>query len=332
MSEELKQEQNQEQKQQENLLEYYKEKFEQDKEKPKKKVGYVTIVGKPNVGKSTLINAIIGTKVSIVTDKPGTTRIRLLGIYNDEDSQIVFLDTPGIYREQDAMEKAMIEMATTSLQDADVILFMIEAHRPWTKQDREIFEKHIKPLNKPVILVINKIDKLTKADDVLPIIEKSAEYYPFAEIVPISARKGTNVKRLVEVIKKYLPEGEPLFPEDMTIDLPLRLYVAEIIREKILQLTHDEVPQEVAVVVNEIKPGDKNPDMLVISGEIIVSRENLKPIIIGKKGQRLKEIGKRAREELELILGKPVYLQLWVRVKPDWRERPELVRMFGYSL
>jgi len=333
MSEELKQEPNKEQKQQqENLLEYYKEKFEQDKEKPKKKVGYVTIVGKPNVGKSTLINAIIGTKVSIVTDKPGTTRIRLLGIYNDEDSQIVFLDTPGIYREQDAMEKAMIEMATTSLQDADVILFMIEAHRPWTKQDREIFEKHIKPLNKPVILVINKIDKLTKADDVLPIIEKSAEYYPFAEIVPISARKGTNVKRLIEVIKKYLPEGEPLFPEDMTIDLPLRLYVAEIIREKILQLTHDEVPQEVAVVVNEIKPGDKNPDMLVISGEIIVSRENLKPIIIGKKGQRLKEIGKRAREELELILGKPVYLQLWVRVKPDWRERPELVRMFGYSL
>jgi GTP-binding protein Era len=230
------------------------------------------------------------------------------------------------------MEKAMIEMATTSLQDADVILFMIEAHKPWTKQDREIFEKYVKPLNKPVILVINKIDKLTKADEVLHIIEKSAEYYPFAEIVPISAKRGTNVKRLVEVIKKYLPEGEPLFPEDMTIDLPLRLYVAEIVREKILQLTHDEVPQEVAVVINEIKPGDKNPDMLVINGEIIVSRENLKPIIIGKKGQRLREIGKRAREELELILGRPVYLQLWVRVKPDWRERPELVKMFGYTL
>ena len=144
--------------------------------------------------------------------------------------------------------------------------------------------------------------------------------------------KRQNVKRLLEVIKKYLPEGEPLFPEDMTVDLPLRLYVAEIIREKILQLTHDEVPQEVAVVVNEIKPGDKNPDMLVIRGEIIVSRESLKPIIIGKKGQRLREIGKRAREELQLILGKPVYLELWVRVKEDWRDRPELVRMFGYSL
>ena len=316
----------------ENLLEYYQQKFAEEEKKPKKKVGYVTIVGKPNVGKSTLINALIGTKVSIVTDKPGTTRIRLLGIRNDENSQIVFLDTPGIYREQDAMEKAMIEMATTSLQDADVVLFMIEAHRPWTKQDREIFEKYVKPLNKPVILVINKIDKLKKADEVLPLIEESAKYYPFAEIVPISAKKGTNVKRLLEVIKKYLPEGEPLFPEDMTVDLPLRLYVAEIVREKILQLTHDEVPQEVAVVINEIKPGDKNPDMLVISGEIIVSRESLKPIIIGKKGQRLREIGKRAREELQLILGKPVYLQLWVRVKEDWRDRPELVKMFGYTL
>ncbi len=316
----------------EDLLQYYQEKFASEKEKPKKKVGYVTLVGKPNVGKSTLINALIGTKVSIVTDKPGTTRIRLLGIKNEPDAQIVFLDTPGIYREQDAMEKAMIEMATTSLQDADVILFMIEAHRPWTKQDREIFEKYVKPLNKPVILVINKIDKLKKADEVLPIIEESAKMYNFAEIIPISAKKGTNVKRLLETIKKYLPEGEPLFPEDMTIDLPLRLYVAEIVREKILQLTHDEVPQEVAVVINEIKPGDKNPDMLVISGEIIVSRESLKPIIIGKKGQRLKEIGKRAREELQLILGKPVYLQLWVRVKEDWRDRPELVKMFGYSL
>jgi GTP-binding protein Era len=316
----------------EDLLEYYRQKFEQEGEKPKKKVGYVTIVGKPNVGKSTLINALIGTKVSIVTDKPGTTRIRLLGIRNDEDSQIVFLDTPGIYKEQDAMEKAMIEMATTSLQDADVVLFMIEAHRPWTKQDREIFDKYVRPLKKPVILVINKIDKLKKVDEVLPLIEESAKFYDFAEIVPISAKKGTNVKRLLEVIKKYLPEGEPLFPEDMTVDLPLRLYVAEIVREKILQLTHDEVPQEVAVVINEIKPGDKNPNMLVISGEIIVSRESLKPIIIGKKGQRLKEIGKRAREELQLILGKPIYLQLHVRVKKDWRERPELVRMFGYSL
>ncbi len=330
--EERKENQQKEQVEGQDLLEYYQQKFQQEEQKPKKKVGYVTIVGKPNVGKSTLINALIGTKVSIVTDKPGTTRIRLLGIKNEPDAQIVFLDTPGIYREQDAMEKAMIEMATTSLQDADVILFMIEAHRPWTKQDREIFEKYVKPLNKPVILVINKIDKLKKTDELLPLIEESSKYYNFAEIVPISAKKGTNVKRLLEVIKKYLPEGEPLFPEDMTVDLPLRLYVAEIVREKILQLTHDEVPQEVAVVINEIKPGDKNPDMLVITGEIIVSRESLKPIIIGKKGQRLREIGKRAREELELILGKPVYLQLWVRVKEDWRERPELVKMFGYSL
>jgi GTP-binding protein Era len=298
----------------------------------KKKVGYVAIVGKPNVGKSTLINALVGTKVSIVADKPGTTRIRLLGIKNDEDCQIVFLDTPGIYREEDALEKAMIEMAKTSLEDADVILFMIEAHRPWTKQDIRVFDNYVRPLNKPVILVINKIDLLKNVNEVLPIIEKSAEFYPFKEIVPVSAKKGTNIKRLLEVIKKYLPEGEPLFPEDMVVDIPLRLYIAEIIREKILQLTYDEVPQEVAVVINEIKPGDKNPNMLVISGEIIVSRESLKPIIIGKKGQRLKEIGKRAREELELILGKPVYLQLWVRVKEDWRERPELVRNFGYSL
>ena len=300
------------------------------------KVGFVAIVGKPNVGKSTLMNNLLGTKVSIITPKAGTTRMRVLGVKNiPEKAQIIFLDTPGIYepKKKDVLGHSMVEIAKKSLEEADVILFMIDATEGWRPRDEEIYQKYIKPLNKPVIVVINKIDKIGPAKNVLPLIEEIHKKHPeLTEIVPISALKGANLDELEKTILKYLPEGEPLFPEDMITDLPLRLLAAEIVREKAMMLTREEVPTSIAVKIDEIKPGDVNPKMLVIRGEIIVDRENLKPIIIGKKGQRLKEIGKRARQELEMILGRPVYLELWVKVVPDWRRRPEYVRLFGYSL
>ncbi len=302
------------------------------------KVGFVAIVGKPNVGKSTLLNNMIGKKISIVTPRPGTTRIRVLGVKNiPEKAQIVFLDTPGIYnpKESDALGRAMVDMAKQSLKDADLILFMIDAEEGWRKRDEEVYNTYIKPFSeqKPVILVINKIDKIGPAKNVLPMIEEIHTMHPeIKEIVPISALKCSNLDELEKVILSYLPEGEPLFPEDMITDLPLRLLAAEIVREKAMMLTYEEVPTSIAVVINEIKPGDADPNVLVIRGEIIVDRENLKPIIIGKKGQRLKQIGKLAREELELITGRKVYLELWVKVKEGWRRRPDLVRMFGYFM
>lgn len=300
------------------------------------KVGYVAIVGKPNVGKSTLLNQILGTKISIISPKPGTTRIRILGVKNiPGEAQIVFLDTPGIYRPKDALGEAMVEMASSSLQDADVILFMIDAEDGFRDDDRQVFEKYIKPYaeQKPVFLVINKVDKVGGVENLLPLAEQLSKEFPqIKEIVPISALKGYNIGELIKTILKYLPEGEPLFPEDMVTDLPFRLMAAEIIREKVLLKVHQEIPQGVAVLVTEVSDGTHDPNVLVIKAEIIVDRENYKPIIIGKGGQRLKSIGKMAREELELITGRKVYLELFVRVKPDWKKRPELVKSFGYAI
>ena len=299
------------------------------------KVGYVAIVGKPNVGKSTLLNQILGTKVSIISPKPGTTRIRVLGVKNiPGTAQIVFLDTPGIYRPKDALGEAMVEVAKASLADADLILFMIDAEDGFRDDDREVFESHIKPYEKekPVFLLINKVDKVGGVENLLPLAEELSKKYSFKEIIPLSALKGYNVDELIKTIIKYLPEGEPLFPEEMITDLPFRLMAAEIIREKVLLKVHQEIPQGVAVVVNEVSQGTHDPNVLVIKAEIIVDRENYKPIIIGKNGQRIKSIGKMAREELELITGRKVYLELFVRVKPDWKKRPELVKSFGYTL
>ncbi|ADO45361.1 GTP-binding protein Era [Hydrogenobacter thermophilus TK-6] len=300
------------------------------------KFGYVAIVGKPNVGKSTLLNQIIGTKVSIVSPKPGTTRIRILGVKNiPDEAQIVFLDTPGIYRPKDALGEAMVQVASASLQDADIILFMIDAEDGWLEDDELVFSNYIKPLaqEKHIFLVINKVDRVGHVSQVLPLAEEIIKKHgEFKEVLPISALKGYNIDELLKTILKYLPDGKPLFPPEMLTDLPLRLLAAEIVREKVLMKIHQEIPQGVAVVITEISEGTRDPSVLVIKGEIVVDRENYKPIIIGKGGQRLKSIGKLAREELELITGRKVYLELWVKVKPDWRKRPELVKSFGYRL
>jgi GTP-binding protein Era len=297
------------------------------------KSGYVAILGRPNVGKSTLLNSLLGTKVAIVTDKPQTTRHRIIGVKHLKDAQIVFLDTPGIHKEKFELNRYMNEIAFSVIPDADVILFLIDAREGLTEVDRKILEKigQEKRKDTKVIVVINKIDGVNK-EELLPLIDEISKEFPFvSDIVPISATRGTNLDRLLELIVKYLPEGPKYYEEHMITDQPLEQFIAEIIREKIMLLTREEVPHATTVQVVNIQPGDRNPNMLVIDADIIVEKDSQKAIIIGKGGQRLKKIGQLAREELEQLLGKRIYLRLWVKVKEDWRSRPEQLRGLGYS-
>ena len=293
------------------------------------KAGFVALIGRPNVGKSTLLNYILGTKLSIVSPKPQTTRMRILGVKHDKDAQIIFLDTPGIQKGKDILTKTVVESAVASMEEADVLVLIIDAEKGWTKEDEQLLHNYIEKLNKPTILVINKVDKVKK-DTLLPLIEEVSKKYDFKEIVPLSAKKGENVDRFLEVLKKYLPESPPLFPEEQITDLPLKFYIAEIIREKIFNNVRDEVPYSVAVEVEDIKQGENNPNVVVIDAIIYVEKPSHKGILIGKKGQMLKKIGKEAREELEYLLQKKVYLNLWVKVKEKWKEDVRLLKMLGY--
>ncbi|HOL21436.1 MAG TPA: GTPase Era, partial [bacterium] len=285
------------------------------------KSGYVSIVGKPNAGKSTLINALLGNKVSIVSPRPAITRIRVLGIYNSEEGQIAILDTPGFENVRNELGRMMQKTIINSIEEADIILPVIES-RGWQTEDERIMET-VKKFDKKSILVINKIDLLPHKESLLPLIKESNERYDFADIVPISALKNKNIDTLRKCIFSHLPEGDRLFPEDMKTNIPLQYTIAEIIREKAVNKTYQEVPQAIAVEVEEIKPGNKNKNMMVIKANIIVDRENLKHIVIGKNGSKLKEIGQAARKEIEEMSGKKVYLELWVRVIERWRERPD---------
>jgi len=302
-------------------------------ETQKFKSGYVAILGRPNVGKSTLLNSLLGTKVAIVTDKPQTTRHRIIGVKHLKDAQIVFLDTPGIHKEKFELNRYMNEIAFSVIPDADVILFLIDARAGLTEADKKILQKigEEKRRDSKVLVLINKIDGVPK-EELLPLIDEISKEFPFvSDIVPISATRGTNLDRLLDLIVKYLPEGPKYYEEHMVTDMPLEQFVAEIIREKIMLLTRDEVPHATTVQVVNIQPGDKNPNMLVIDADIIVERDSQKAIIIGKGGQKLKKIGKLAREELEQLLGKRVYLRLWVKVKEDWRQKADQLRSLGYS-
>jgi len=294
------------------------------------KAGFVALIGRPNVGKSTLLNRILGTKLSIVSPKPQTTRMRILGVKHDKDAQIIFLDTPGVQRGKDILTKTVVESAVSSMEEADVLAMVIDATAGWTKEDEKILENYLKKYNKPAILIINKVDKVNK-ESLLPLIDEVSKKHDFKEIIPVSATKGTNVDRLVEVLKQYLPQSPPLFPEDQITDLPLKFYIAEIIREKVFNVLRDELPYSVAVEVESIREGDKNKDLLIIDAVIYVERENHKKIVIGRKGQTLKKIGKMAREELEHLLGKKVYLNLWVKVKEKWKDDIRLLKALGYQ-
>jgi len=290
------------------------------------KSGFITVVGRPNVGKSTLINALVGEKIAAVSEKPNTTRNRILGIRTLADAQLIFLDTPGIHKARGNLGKAMVHTAMSAVQEADVILMMVEVKDTFGRGDSFIIES----LPKPAILVINKIDKIKKGN-ILEIIERSKDFgEKLKEVVPISALNSDGTDQLLSIIKDHLPEGPRYFPEDMITDQPERFIAAEFIREKIFTLTQQEIPYQTAVVIEEFEEvPEKN--LVNISAVIYVERINHKGIIIGKKGAMLKEIGSLARADIERILGAKVYLELWVKVKEKWSQRDNLIREFGYG-
>jgi len=290
--------------------------------------GFVSIIGRPNAGKSTLLNSILGEKIVITSDKPQTTRNRIKGIHNIPGAQIVFIDTPGIHRAKSMLNKYMVEEALASIKEVDVILLLVEADAPAGSGDALILEL-LAGVATPVLLVINKIDLVPK-EALLASIERYAQLYPFREIVPVSALSGDGVERVVESVRSYLPEGPVYFPDDILTDLPERFIVAEIIREKVFRLTRDEVPYSVAVEVETFK---ERPDggLISIAAVINVERDSQKGIVIGRKGDMLKKIGMQARREIEQLLDSKVFLELFVRVRKDWSENPRLLKELGYE-
>ena len=280
------------------------------------KSGFIALVGRPNVGKSTLLNAIIGKKVAITSDKPQTTRNLIQGIRTDEDSQMVFVDTPGIHKPKHKLGRALNKQTYFTLGDVDVVLFLVDITEKLGKGDMFVIDT-LKNVSVPVILVINKIDRLPK-EEILRKIEEYKDLYNFDEIVPVSAYKHDNVDRLVSILKTKLTDNIKYYDEDMYTDKPVNFIVSELIREKILDMTHEEVPHSVNVVTEEM---EYNRDVVNIKATIVVDRENLKRILVGKNGAMIKEIGIRARMDIESFLGKRVYLELFVKVIPKWRDR-----------
>ena len=288
--------------------------------------GFVSFVGRPNVGKSTLLNQIIGSKIAITSDKPQTTRNIIQGIYNDDDTQIVFVDTPGIHKPTHKLGQILNRGAYYSIDDVDVVCLLIDARAGLGKGDKYIIER-LKDINKPVILIINKIDGLSK-DEILLKINEYKDLYNFAEIVPISALKNKNIDELIKVIKNYLPDNIKYFDENIKTNRNMQFMIAETVREKILWLTKEEVPHSVTCVVEKvIKDKDKN----IINVAIIVDRDSLKKIIIGKGGSMIKKIGTLARKELEQTLGTKVYLELYVKTIDKWRDREKYLNEFNFN-
>lgn len=290
------------------------------------KSGFVAIVGRPNVGKSTLLNRIVGQKIAIMSDKAQTTRNKIQGIYTVPEAQIVFIDTPGIHKPKHRLGDFMVETAYSALREVDATLFMISADQKRGKGDDFIIER-LKTMTSPVYLVINKIDTV-HPDQLLGIIEDYASQMDFAEVVPISATEGNNVDRLMDVLVNQMPEGPQYFPDDQVTDHPEYFIVSELVREKVLLLTRDEIPHSVAVVVDSMKR-DEN-DKIRIQATIIVERDSQKGIIIGKGGKMLKQIGTKARQDIEHLLDDKVYLELWVKVQKDWRDKKVHLQDFGY--
>ena len=289
------------------------------------KSGFIAVIGRPNVGKSTLINKIIGQKIAIMSDKPQTTRSRIQCILTQDDAQFIFLDTPGIHKPKFKLGEYMLKAAEGTLKEVDAIFFVIDATEKFGGGEKYILER-LNETTQPVILVINKIDLLERAE-ILPLIAAYSERYKFAATVPISAADGTNVDELLNEAKKYLPEGPKYYPADMVTDQPERLIISEIIREKILHVTEDEVPHAVAVDIEEITARKNN--LTYIRATIYVERDSQKGILIGKDGGLLKTVGKNARPEIEMLLGTKVFLDLWVKVKRDWRNSLGAIQSFG---
>lgn len=291
------------------------------------KSGFVAVVGRPNVGKSTLINALIGDKIVIVSDKAQTTRNRIICVYTDQEKQIVFMDTPGIHKPKHKLGEFMVTAAVDSLKEVEAVLFLVAANEKRGPGDNFIIEQ-LQKVKIPVYLCINKIDTLTK-EDLLKVIVSYQDAYPFAGVIPISALEKENLDVLLDELTSKLPEGPQYFPEDMITDQPERLLISDMIREKILLTTRDEVPHSIAVEVEEMKTRDDGTTY--IRATIFVERDSQKGIIIGNKGAMLKQLGAQSRLDIQRLLGTKVYLDLWVKVKKDWRNKSGMLSELGYK-
>ena len=291
------------------------------------KSGFVAVVGRPNVGKSTLINALIDDKIVIVSDKAQTTRNRIICVYTDDEKQIVFMDTPGIHKPKHKLGEFMVNAAVESLKEIEAVLFVVAGNEKRGPGDNFIIEQ-LKKVTVPVFLLINKIDTLTKEEIVKNIITYQSAY-PFADIIPISAKEKSNLPVILEELAKNLPEGPQYFPDDMITDQPERLIISDIIREKILLITRDEIPHAIAVDIDEIKT--RSDGTMYVRATIYCERDSQKGIIIGKHGTLLKEIGATARKDIERLLATKVFLDLWVKVKKDWRNKSAILSELGYK-
>lgn len=289
--------------------------------------GFIAIIGRPNVGKSTFMNQVIGQKVAIMSDKPQTTRNKIQGVLTKEKAQYVFIDTPGIHKPKHKLGDFMVKSAENTLNEVDLVLFMVDADQGYGAGDQYIMDR-LKSVSQPVFLVINKIDQV-HPDDLLTVIDQYRTKMNFSEIIPISAKEGHNIERLLEVMADYLPEGPKYYPDDQVTDHPERFIMGEMIREKVLHLTREEVPHSIAVVIDSVQKRE-DQDIVDVQATIITERPSQKGIIIGKQGKMLKEIGKRAREDMEALLGSKIYLELWVKVQKDWRNRLTQLREYGY--
>ncbi|QUG42141.1 GTPase Era [Psychrobacillus sp. INOP01] len=293
------------------------------------KSGFISIIGRPNVGKSTFLNRVIGQKIAIMSDKPQTTRNKVQGVLTLDNSQMIFIDTPGIHIPKHKLGDFMLKVAKNTLREVDVIMFMVNAVEPRGKIDEYIMEM-LEKNETPVFLVINKIDQV-HPEKLVDIIESYTKKYDFAEILPISALQGNNVDKLLETIQSYLPQGPQYYPADQVTDHPERFIISELIREKVLHLTREEIPHSIAVVIDKIKKEeDTEKDMIRVSATIVVERDSQKGIVIGKKGALLKEVGTRARKDIEMLLGTNVYLELWVKVQKDWRNKSAHLKDYGF--
>ncbi|AXU28452.1 TPA: GTPase Era [Clostridioides difficile] len=293
------------------------------------KSGFVSIVGRPNVGKSTLMNNVVGEKIAIMSDKPQTTRNTIQAVYTDEEMQIVFLDTPGIHKPKNKLGEFMVKAATEAFKNVDLILFVVDDSKKIGPGDRKIIED-LRSVKTPIILVVNKIDQLDQKDELFDIIKMYDREGVFKEIVPISALKGKNTDTLIKVIQNYLEEGPKYFPDYMITDQPERVLIAELIREKVLHYLNDEIPHGVAVEIEKMKARN-DKEIVDVSAVIYCERDSHKGIIIGKNGRKLKGIGKSARQDIELLLGSQINLQLWVKVKGNWRNLQNYINNFGYN-
>lgn len=289
------------------------------------KSGFVSLIGRPNVGKSTLLNSLIGRKVAITSTKPQTTRNIIQGIYNDADSQIIFVDTPGIHKPNHKLGKVLNRQAYYSIDDVDVILFLVDGSDDLGPGDKFVLER-LKEANKQVILIINKIDKISKEDILLKITEYK-DLYNFVEIIPLSALKHNNVETVISVLKKYLPDNIKYFDENTYTNMSEQFMISEIIREKVFNETEEEVPHSVTCVVENL---EFSKTSVSVMASIIVDRDSLKKIIIGKQGSKIKQIGTASRAEIEDLLGKKVYLDLYVKTIKKWRDREKYLQEFGY--